>query len=231
MQQNIGRLLHKKRHPLLEKIYSKLLISEKLQTNLEANILQRVESILNRNGYAFNNFENILEFGCRYGRLTKYLFHLAPKAKIFGCDIEGDEVGKCKARLPKGNFYKTDVMPPLPFADKQFDFIFSYSVFTHLSEKTHQIWLKELARVLKRGGVMIHTIHSLACLERLRKFSPESISKYNFKDGIDRFMESPSPYYYTMDNPKMSEYGLTVMLPEYILENWPKITGLKVLGD
>lgn len=229
MKQNIGNLVRKNRKPLVQKIHSRLFSSEKLQTNLEVNILQRVEAVLNRNGRAFSQFRNILEFGCRFGRLTKYFFHLAPQASIFGCDIAGSEVARCQAALPSGNFLCTEVMPPLPYADGQFDCVFSYSVFTHLSEETHQRWLKELSRILKKGGVMIHTLHSSACLERIMKFSPESIEKYGFKEDVHRFLKSPPPYYYAINIPQMPEYGLAVIRPDYIESKWPKFTGLKVL--
>ena len=46
-------------------------------------------------------------------------------------------------------------MPPLPFDNEFFDFIFSISVLTHIPEDMQFAWLAELNRVLKVGGTAL----------------------------------------------------------------------------
>jgi SAM-dependent methyltransferase len=48
-------------------------------------------------------------------------------------------------------------MPPTSFPDQMFDLIYSYSVFSHLSEEAHLAWLKEFKRIMKPGGLLIVT--------------------------------------------------------------------------
>ena len=50
-------------------------------------------------------------------------------------------------------------MPPLSAASKAFDFVYSISVLTHLSESSGQLWMDEILRVLKPGAVFFCTVH------------------------------------------------------------------------
>jgi SAM-dependent methyltransferase len=45
----------------------------------------------------------------------------------------------------------------LPYADNTFDIIYGISVFTHLPLEKHYEWKDELARVLKKGGIILFT--------------------------------------------------------------------------
>jgi SAM-dependent methyltransferase len=190
------------------------------------NQLQKFEAVLNRNGYSMRQFSSILEFGCRYGRLTRYLFDLVPQARVFGCDILKEGILDCRRKYPRGVFTVNDPAPPLNFEDAQFDLIYSYSVFTHLSESNHAAWLKELARLLRPGGVMLHTTHSYEYLTRAAMFSPESIEKYRLPEPFDAFIRAPHPYHYVVDNPSTPEYGLTIISKEYAMTRWPQYSGL-----
>ncbi len=108
---------------------------------VQMNQLQVFETLLRRHGRSLGQFRSILEFGCGYGRLTRYLFTLAPQAEIFGCDVSARDIAFCSRTYPKGHFSVNQPTPPLHLPDAQFDFIFSYSVFTHLSEANHKDWL------------------------------------------------------------------------------------------
>jgi SAM-dependent methyltransferase len=47
--------------------------------------------------------------------------------------------------------------PPLSYSDQQFDLIYTFSVFTHLSEPHQSLWMNELRRVLRPGGHLLLT--------------------------------------------------------------------------
>lgn len=49
--------------------------------------------------------------------------------------------------------------PPLTFESGYFDVVSSFSVFTHLNERLQDLWLLEIARVLKPGGIVILSVH------------------------------------------------------------------------
>ena len=56
---------------------------------------------------------------------------------------------------------------PLGFPDGTFDFIYSISVFTHLTEASQRFWMNELFRILKPGGYLLFTVHGLSRLHEL----------------------------------------------------------------
>jgi len=201
----------------------------KNQKRYDINHLQKFEAILRRNGYSFSQFDSILDFGCGFGRLTQHLFTVAPQARIFGCETESDLVQECRKRFSNGTFVQNDPTPPLDFAEEEFDFIYSYSVFTHLSESNHIAWLKELARKLRPGGVMIHTIHSYETLDRLQFFSPESLAKYEFHDSVPAFTQVLERYHYAIGNMSRPEYGYTIISKDYVVKRWPEYSGLRLV--
>ncbi len=200
-----------------------------LERRYNLNQLQRFEAVLNRHGRSIRDAASILEFGCGDGRLTQHLFEYAPAAAVSGCDVRREAVAACRRKCPQGRFFVNRAAPPLEVADAAFDFIYSYSVFTHLSESNHAAWLKELARALKPGGIMAHTVHSYAYLTRTAFFSPESLEKYHLADSIEAFMRSGRDYYYVVEDPAMPEYGHTIMRKEYVAASWPRASGCALL--
>jgi 2-polyprenyl-3-methyl-5-hydroxy-6-metoxy-1,4-benzoquinol methylase len=194
------------------------------------NQLQSLERILNQHGYSFSSFHEILDFGCGYGRLTRHFFELFPSSKIYGCDVQNTLIEGCKENFPKGNFLTCENSPPLNFPDKTFDCIFSFSIYTHLSEPNHIAWLKDMARMLKDKGVMIHSTHGYECLKRLQLFNPENLKKYNIPCDLNSFINKQNNYHYVVSNQNTPEYGFTIISKDYITENWEKYSGLKLCG-
>jgi len=163
--------------------------------------LQACERALNRHGYSLTQFSSILYFGCGLGRLTAYLPGIAQRASLFGCDVDVDSVAVCRRQCPSGTFYVNAPQVPLEYEDDQFDFIWSYSVFTHFSEPAHEMWLKELARVLAPGGVMLHTTHSSEYLQCVATFSPAALDKYHLPNGVEGFIQDEKGYHFQPFDP------------------------------
>ncbi len=94
--------------------------------------------------------EQILEIGCGTGLFTRKFF-AATKASITAIDISQDLLDEAKQLLPEANF-KLDNAMQLSFANESFDVVFGSSVLHHLEFDSS---LKEIYRVLKKGGRMI----------------------------------------------------------------------------
>ena len=218
-------------HELIRKICRRIwpnAFQPSFKERYNLNQIQRFENLLNKNNKSLKNFQSVLEFGCGSGRLVQYMFDLIPEASIYGCDVTLKRVQKCKNNFPKGIFICNGTEPPINYEDNQFDFIYSYSVFTHLSENIHISWLKELGRILKPDGVMIHSVKSYQFVKRANLFSPNNLLKYRLNEPLEDF-ESKHPYYYVVDNPKRPEYGLTIISRDYVKNKWQGHSGLEII--
>lgn len=193
------------------------------------NQIQKFEAALQSNGRSLKNVTSVLEFGCGAGRLLEHVDKLVSGVRISGCDVLRKSLDICKRKIPHGHFWNNQARPPLECSAEQFDLIYSYSVFTHLSEDNHIAWLRELARLLKPGGAMLHTTKSYAFVRRAATFSPQSLEKYQLPEPAEEFIKISRPYYYVMDNKSMPEYGLTIISKEYAQDKWLGYSGLDSL--
>lgn len=127
---------------------------------LEGGELARrsITDALGRQGVAPGNLRTILDFGCGCGRVAR---HWPPvtNAAVTGVDYNPVLVAWCQRNLPFGTFAVNDLAPPLALADASFDLVYALSVFTHLPEPLQDVWLDELARVLRPGGHLLLTLH------------------------------------------------------------------------
>ena len=102
--------------------------------------------------------KNILDWGCGPGRIIRHL----PKVVGNGCSYYGTDYNTksiewCSKNLPGIEFNNNKLEAKLPYDNDFFDAIYGISIFTHLSEKMHYEWMKELTRILKSGGIMFLT--------------------------------------------------------------------------
>lgn len=104
---------------------------------------------------------DIYEWGCGPGRVLRHLpsFITEPTVQLYGSDYEERSIAWASKSLPGINFCINDLTPPLPFADQSFDIVYCTSVFTHLSQHMHGVWLDELLRVLREHGTLVMTTH------------------------------------------------------------------------
>lgn len=95
----------------------------------------------------FNHCSRILDIGCGLGRFLSFF----PKKSI-GIDINVDSIEKCKQNGLQA--IKSDVTK-LPFENETFDGIRCSHIIEHfLPQEVYKV-LKEVARVLKPGGILI----------------------------------------------------------------------------
>ena len=108
------------------------------------NQLQTFEHFLNKNDQSLKQFSSILDFGCGYGRLIRYLFELLPEAELSGCEIYPHLIEECKSKYPQGNFVLNRSSPPLPFKGDQFDFIYFTTLMNYRQAGLNHIFHKPL---------------------------------------------------------------------------------------
>jgi SAM-dependent methyltransferase len=112
---------------------------------------------LTDHGFAPERFESILEFGVGLGRLIR---HFVPfRCHKHGCDVTPEVLDFTRQALGQQvTLAPNDLLPPLPYAEGSFDFLYANSVFTHIQMAATPLWIDELRRVLRPGGVGIVTV-------------------------------------------------------------------------
>jgi ubiquinone/menaquinone biosynthesis C-methylase UbiE len=120
-----------------------------------ANLIQQH---VNEMGIDIANAHRVLDFGCGCGRTIRWFLRDVSTTEFYGVDVDAEAVDWCKRHLKSGHFLVTGPSPPLPYPSEHFKVVYCLSVFTHLNEYTQDIWLAELNRILKPGGVLLLTI-------------------------------------------------------------------------
>ncbi len=101
---------------------------------------------------------HIGEWGCGTGFLLEPLRRFYPPTiQLFGTDLDPHCINWCQAHLPGIQFQTHALTPPLPFADAFFDALIARSIFTHLSAAQQGMWMGEVLRVLRPGGLLLFT--------------------------------------------------------------------------
>ncbi len=117
-------------------------------------------------GGPFTKDSRVLDFGCGWGRVTRFFLKNVAPGNLMGVDIDERAITAARATNRWCRFDVSTVLPPSSFADASFDLIYAYSVFSHLSEEAHLRWLAEFERVLAPGGVVLLTTLARPFIER-----------------------------------------------------------------
>lgn len=114
------------------------------------------------------NGESLLDIGCNWGRWSIAAYRKGYTVTGLDPSLGALAAGKrvCAALSAKVDFVCGDARF-LPFENKSFDAVFSYSVLQHMSRENVALTLKEIGRVLKPGGtalIQMPNVYGLRCL-------------------------------------------------------------------
>lgn len=112
--------------------------------------------------------KNILDWGCGSGRVLRHLPNIIDKSNhIYGTDYNNKYSEWCNKSIHNVIVKENSLNPPLDYKNDFFDALYGISIFTHLSEKNHHLWFKELNRILKKDGIILITTHGKVYKEKL----------------------------------------------------------------
>lgn len=129
-------------------------------------IIELLDRIKDSNG-------TVLDVGCGSGRL---LFDLKKRySKVVGSDFSEGLLRKAKEMRPFGAGLIQSDIERLPFKDGSFDMILCVRVIQHLGPEQQKAAIREMSRVLKRGGrliLMTYNALTALCLYKLINKGP-----------------------------------------------------------
>lgn len=125
----------------------------------------------------------LCEWGCGPMRVLRHMPAEFPGTTLVGLDYNPKTIAWCRANFPAIRFETNALAPPLPLADGEMDAIYSISVFTHLSERSHYQYAADLMRCLRPGGILVMTLHG----DRFRrKMTPAEQTVFDRGDLVVR---------------------------------------------
>jgi SAM-dependent methyltransferase len=160
---------------------------------------------------------SILDFGCGYGRVTRWFCAAFPDARIFVTDINRQGAEWCAAHLP------CTAIDPEPLAGN-FDLIWVGSVFTHLPTLRAEALLERLLAALRPDGVLALTIHGRAVGFRMEGYDWQNDRNPRLHFGLsrERFEQMMEDYRHTgygyADYSGQVDYGMCVASPSWYEE-------------
>ena len=110
----------------------------------------------------------ILDFGGGWGRIARFFLRDTKPGRITVADCLSDSVHWLRQTNNPCNIIKNDPFPPVAGLDADFDVIYAFSVFSHLSEKYQNAWFDYLISCLRPGGYLVVTTRGNQFIETLK---------------------------------------------------------------
>ncbi len=99
----------------------------------------------------------VLDFGFSWGRISRTLMEKISVRNLYGIDVDPSFSELTRTLFDSDHFQVCTPFPPTDLQESSFDLVIFYSVFSHLSESGCTEWMREFARIVKPGGVVIWT--------------------------------------------------------------------------
>jgi SAM-dependent methyltransferase len=163
----------------------------------------------------------VLDFGCGWGRLTRFLARDVQPGNLFGCDPVEQILAHCRENRVPATLARSAFVPArLPF-DVRFDLVYAFSVFTHVSEKTHLACLRALHASLEPGGILIVTVRPVEYMALSPLMAPLTLDPDTVATNAKfLFVPHPAePSHLQYEGGEMT-YGEAVITLPYVEERW-----------
>ena len=130
-----------------------------------AQIARTVETFARAQWAEFDGSWSMLDFGCGYGRVTRFLSAALGSSNagphIWASDLLADSLHFQREELGVASFSSHTDPGKVAWPQDSFDFIYVGSLFTHLPRQTFDIWLETLFERVSADGVLLFSVHDL----------------------------------------------------------------------
>jgi SAM-dependent methyltransferase len=111
--------------------------------------------------------QRLLDAGCGTGGFLSWASEQTDFAAVAGVDIGSAAIELARTRLPEADL-RTSALRSLPFEAASFDLVVTNDVLQHVPEDEVETSLRELRRVLARGGTLLLRTNGARRLRRER---------------------------------------------------------------
>jgi SAM-dependent methyltransferase len=150
------------------------------------NFYRVVKSYAAQFGVPLSPGTRVLDFGCGWGRISRFFLKDVLPGDLYGFDVDPDVTETCRKTVRYGTYSVVQPTPPTNCVEQSFDLIFAYSVFSHLSEGVHIQWIREFARILRPGGLLLVTTQGRGFLEFCRSLGKRSNFDNTWEESLSR---------------------------------------------
>jgi SAM-dependent methyltransferase len=190
---------------------------------------------IEKNGPVALSSANVLDFGCGWGRLTRFFARDVDPGALFGCDPVDEILDICRETRVPATLARSEFLPEnLPFRER-FDVVFSFSVFTHISESAARTCLEAIHGGMNPGGLLLLTIRPPAYLTFC-----DAMHQIRDSLGADHLARMAEPHYLFVphaadpnhpqfDGTEMT-YGESVITIPFVKEKWSDLFELVEVG-
>ena len=163
----------------------------------------------------------ILDYGCGWGRIVRFMYRFSPPSRIYGVDAWPEALEICRATRVLGNLALCDEVPSeLPFPGVVFDLACAFSVFTHISEKTATAVMRALRPRIREGGLLALTVRPPTYWDVHAAFPPGSTAA-SMRERHATHGFAFLPHHRRPVDGDVT-YGDTSIALDYIRNRWPE---------
>jgi SAM-dependent methyltransferase len=176
--------------------------------------LDLLELSLSQSNGRKEKVKRILDFGCGFGRVTRWLAAAFTKAEIVAIDVDPKAVQAVKDLLKIRAQQICRDWTDLP--RERFDIIWIGSLCTHLDEKRCAVLLTKLYKLLEPNGIIAVTTHGAYVETRLRgREKTYGLTEYQIGKLLDEYHSSSFGF---VEYSEIKEYGISLAKPQRVFE-------------
>lgn len=191
--------------------------------NFGIALVQRSERFLeaiDKDGAFKNPNWKGLDFGVGWGRLASLMLKFGSPAQLDVCDAWDVSLSHSRSVGLKNRMMKVgDILADNEIPQSEYDFIYAFSIFTHLNESTFNNNIRQLMKSLKPKGRLYFTVRKDDFMSTMEKGSSElDRAGYNQRGFL----------HFTYKNKAV--YGETIVTDDYLNREYGHIGSMRYLG-
>src|SRR5260370_33891758 len=180
-----------------------------------------------------DEFRNILDFGCGFGRVLRVLRAAFPAAELAACDISQDAIDFCSKAFGAEPIHSSEDVSQIHIP-KKFDLIWSGTLLTNVDSLQFSSFLQLFHSLLRENGMLVFTAHGPYVAHRLKtgaftyglepSLIPKMVRDYDVAGfGYEDYPEE------VLTRLGVKRYGISVSAPSWVCREIDRLPNLRLL--